>query len=97
MTPMRFQSALLGLVIGFGAHGALARPALAAAAADAAAVIAEARKALGGEQKLDAVQAFSVEGSFRRLMGPRQLEGSLELVAERPERCAASRTWPSSA
>ncbi len=76
--------ALLAMTIGAITIGPLVPPAAAQGNADA--VVAEARKALGGAQKIDAVQTFGLEGSFRRMMGPRQMEGSVEVTAQRPDR-----------
>jgi hypothetical protein len=56
----------------------------------AAAVLAEVRTALGGEQKLAAVKAISVEGPFRRAMGARSLEGSISLLLVRPDKLRRS-------
>lgn len=51
----------------------------------AAEIAAAAREALGGT-KLDAVTAISAEGPFRRVMGQRQMEGSIELLIVQPDR-----------
>ena len=56
----------------------------------AAAVLAAVRTALGGEQKLAAVKAISVEGPFRRAMGARSLEGSISLLLVRPDKLRRS-------
>ncbi|MEO8678687.1 MAG: hypothetical protein ABI665_06560 [Vicinamibacterales bacterium] len=43
-------------------------------------VLAGARKALGGADKLAAVKAISAEGPFRRSMGQRDMEGTITLL-----------------
>jgi hypothetical protein len=55
-------------------------------AARAAAVFADARKALGGDDKLRAVKSLQAAGGFRRSMGEMQIEGDLEIVVEPPAR-----------
>jgi hypothetical protein len=49
-------------------------------------VLAAARKALGGEQKLASVKAISAEGPFRRVMGPREMEGTIALLIVTPDK-----------
>lgn len=49
-------------------------------------VVAQARKALGGDDKVAALQGLSAEGPFRRTMGGRDLEGTLSLIIVRPDR-----------
>ncbi len=56
----------------------------------AAAVLADVRTALGGDQKLAAVKAISAEGPFRRAMGARSLEGSVSLLLVRPDKLRRS-------
>jgi hypothetical protein len=46
-------------------------------------VLAAARKALGGADKLAAVKAISAEGPFRRSMGQRDMEGTITLLLMR--------------
>ena len=55
-------------------------------AAKAAAVFADARKALGGEEKLRSVKALQAAGGFRRSMGEMQIEGDLEVLVEPPDK-----------
>lgn len=55
------------------------------AADQAAKVLAEMRKALGGA-KVEQVKSLSVEGPFRRTMGQRQMEGSIALVLVGPDK-----------
>ena len=64
---MRMTHALVtasGLVLVMGSGGAAVRAQ--PADAKATAVLAQARKALGGEQKLAALKALSLRGSYRR-------------------------------
>lgn len=56
------------------------------ALAQASEAVTQLRAALGGDRKLDAVTALSVEGSFRRVMGPREMEGVLEIILLRDGR-----------
>jgi hypothetical protein len=56
------------------------------AAAKAAAVLADARTALGGEDKLRAVRTLQAAGDVRRSMGEMQMEGELELLIEPPDK-----------
>ena len=51
-----------------------------------AGVLAEARKALGGADKVAALKGLTAEGPFRRSMGGRDMEGTLSLTIERPDR-----------
>lgn len=62
------------------------------AASKAAAVLAEARKALGGEDKLRAVKTVQASGDFRRSMGDMQMEGELELLVETPDKMRRDET-----
>lgn len=48
-------------------------------------VVAEVKKALGGD-KLASVKALSAEGPFRRTMGQRDMEGTLMLTLVRPDK-----------
>ena len=56
------------------------------AAAKAATILAETRKALGGEDKLAAIQRLEVKGTVRRGAGEVNLEGDLELAVELPNK-----------
>jgi hypothetical protein len=66
-----------GLQTGIGAQGAADR---------AGAVLADARKALGGEARLTAVKALQATGDFRRSMGDMQMDGELEILLEAPDK-----------
>jgi hypothetical protein len=55
------------------------------AADQAAKVLADMRAALGGA-KVEQVKALSLEGPFRREMGPRQMEGTIAMVLQAPDR-----------
>jgi hypothetical protein len=52
-------------------------------------VVAEVKKALGGD-KLVSVKALSAEGPFRRTMGQRDMEGTLMLTLVRPDKVRRS-------
>ncbi|MGH9386743.1 MAG: hypothetical protein ACRD2N_20935, partial [Vicinamibacterales bacterium] len=49
-------------------------------------VVSAMRKALGGEDKVAALKGLSAEGPFRRTMGRRDMEGTLNLVIMRPDK-----------
>ena len=51
-----------------------------------ATVVAAARKALGGEDKLTALKGLTAEGPFRRSLGGRDLEGTVTLTLARPDK-----------
>ena len=55
-----------------------------------ATVLTQVRTALGGEQKLAAVKTISAEGSFRRAMGSRSVEGTIALLVVRPDKLRRS-------
>ena len=57
----------------------------AAAQDKSAEIIGKMRQALGGD-KLAQVKALSIEGKFGREMGPRQVEGTLALTLQLPDR-----------
>lgn len=52
----------------------------------AAGIIAAARKALGGEDRIAGLTALSAEGPFRRSMGGRDMEGTLTVTLGRPDK-----------
>ena len=54
--------------------------------AKGAALLAEARKALGGEDKLAAVKRLQVNGTIRRANGNFNLEGDTEIFIELPDK-----------
>jgi hypothetical protein len=71
------------------AVGLVAAPAVAPAVAQAdraATVLAEARKAHRGEEKLRAVKTLEAAGAFRRSMGEMQMEGDIEILLETPDK-----------
>lgn len=51
-----------------------------------AAIIKDTRKALGGEDKIDALKTLIAEGPFRRSMGGRDMEGTLVVTLGRPDK-----------
>lgn len=51
-----------------------------------ATVLAEAKKALGGEDKVAGLKSLTAEGPFRRSMGGRDMEGMLSLTIVRPDK-----------
>lgn len=65
---------------------ALAPAAWAQEAAKGEALLAEARKALGGEERLLAVRTLDVRGAFRRAAGRNTVEGDLQVRLERPDK-----------
>jgi hypothetical protein len=56
------------------------------AVAKASTILAETRKALGGEDKLAAIKRLEVKGTVRRGAGEVNLEGDLEIAAELPDK-----------
>jgi hypothetical protein len=68
---------------------AAAISAASAAAQDAskgAALLAEARRAVGGEEKLMAIKALDVRGDFRRTAGQTTIDGELQVRLETPDK-----------
>jgi hypothetical protein len=61
-------------------------PAVSARADKSAEVLAAARKALGGEEKLNAVQTIVATGKSQRQMGERQMDGDIEIAIALPNR-----------
>ena len=51
-----------------------------------ASVLAEAKKALGGEEKVAGLKGLTAEGPFRRSMGGRDMEGVMTLTIVRPDK-----------
>jgi hypothetical protein len=49
-------------------------------------IIAAARKALGGEDKVAGLKGLTAEGPFRRAMGGRDMEGTLTVTLARPDK-----------
>jgi hypothetical protein len=56
------------------------------AAAKAATILAETRKALGGDDKIAAVKRLEVKGTVRRGAGEVNIEGDLEIAFELPDK-----------
>ncbi len=54
--------------------------------AKGAALLAEARQALGGDARIAAVTALDVRGDFKRLAGQTTIEGELQIRIERPDK-----------
>ena len=52
----------------------------------AVSVLAQARTALGGEEKLRAVKSLEAAGEFRRSFGEAQMDGELEILIETPDK-----------
>jgi len=50
------------------------------------AVLADARKAIGGEDRLRAVKTLQATGTFRRSAGNNSLEGDVEILIEVPDK-----------
>ena len=53
-------------------------------AAKAASILAESRKALGGDDKLGAIKTIEIKGTARRGAGDVNIEGDMTIVMERP-------------
>ena len=56
------------------------------AAAKGTSLVADARKALGGEEKLRLVQTLQAKGDFKRMVGQNTIEGELELLVALPDK-----------
>jgi hypothetical protein len=54
--------------------------------ARAASILAESRKALGGDEKLGAIKTIEIKGTARRGAGDVNIEGDMTIVMERPGR-----------
>jgi hypothetical protein len=55
-------------------------------ASKGAALLADARLALGGEEKLRAIKTLDVRGDFKRAAGQMTLDGELQIRLERPDK-----------
>src|SRR6188474_95911 len=51
-----------------------------------AAILADARRALGGEEKLRAIKTLDVRGDFKRVAGQTTVEGELQVRLELPDK-----------
>ena len=51
-----------------------------------AALMVEARKALGGEDKLAAIKRFEIKGASKRVQGGQTLEGDIDMQVETPDK-----------
>lgn len=87
------RQVVLALVVGASPVGAPA-PLLAQApdAAKTSEVLGEVRKALGGD-KVAKVTTLSVEGTYRRTFGEREMSGDLELAMELPDKFLRTETF----
>lgn len=74
------------LLAGTGAVVMAAGAMLFAQATDATKVMADMRKALGGEQKLAAVKSRSATGKSQRSEGETSIRGDYELMLELPDK-----------
>src|SRR5512139_921516 len=88
MRPMHLRH-LAPLVL-IATLGVVPQPAIAQAPANdtvkGAALLAEARKALGGEDKVTAIKRLQVSGVSKRAQGGQTLEGDLSLFIELPDK-----------
>jgi hypothetical protein len=65
---------------------AIGPAAMSAGADKSAEVLADARKAIGGEDKLNAVRTILATGKSQRQMGERQMDGDIEIAISLPDR-----------
>lgn len=72
---------LCATVFTFSAPGARAQD-----AARGAVLLADARTAIGGDDRLRAVRTLDVRGDFRRIAGQTTIEGELQVRIERPDK-----------
>jgi hypothetical protein len=70
------------------ASSGAAAPAAAPAPSDAKSIelLAQVRKAIGGEAKIEALKTVSFEGTYRRLVGEQDMSGDLELYFGFPDK-----------
>ena len=85
---MRFHGALsvLTMTAAVTVAGSVQAGQAADPAAKAATILAEVRKALGGEDKLAAITRLEAKGTVRRAAGEVNLEGDLEIAVELPNK-----------
>lgn len=76
------RAALLSALVGFGLSTGVA----AQDAAKGTTLLAEARKALGGDDRLRAVKTLDVRGDFKRIAGQTNIEGELQVRIELPDK-----------
>ena len=76
------RSALLSALICVGLSTAVA----AQDAAKGMALLAEARKAIGGDDRLRSVKTLDVRGDFKRIAGQTNIEGELQVRIELPDK-----------
>jgi hypothetical protein len=76
---------VVGGVIGLLAGGTVGGQAPDTAARGAT-VLAEARKALGGEERLAAIRRLAIKGETRRMQGNQTIEGDVEILVELPDK-----------
>ncbi len=77
----RLWVAVISLVLTLGSYAARA-----AGDAKAAELLAQAKKAIGGDQKVSSVKGLSAAGTVNRAMGDRQVAGELTLDLELPDK-----------
>ena len=68
------------------AIGVVSATAAAQDASKGAALLADARRALGGEEKLRAIKTLDVRGDFKRVAGQMTLDGELQVRLELPDK-----------
>ena len=83
------QALLVGAIVSGAATVAAAQAVIGTPAHDTdkgAALMVEARKALGGEDKLAAIKRFEIKGSSKRVQGGQTLEGDTDIQVETPDK-----------
>ena len=83
---MRFKGAFSVLVIAIAVAATVHAGQAEDAAAKAATILAETRKALGGDDKLAAIKRLEVKGTVRRAANEVNIEGDLEIALELPDK-----------
>jgi hypothetical protein len=81
---MRFSGVLSVLIAAAAIAGSVYAGQAEDPVAKAATILAEARKALGGADKLAAIQRLEAKGTVRRAAGDVNIEGDLEIAVELP-------------
>ncbi len=83
-----FRRRVIGVVLAMASAALLlaAGPAYAQDAPRGAGLLAEARSAIGGDQRLAGVRTLQVTGTFRRVVGGNDTEGDFEVFIELPDK-----------
>ena len=84
--PMPHRPRISGVLFVVAAICCVAGPLRAQDAARGASLLSEARRAVGGEERLRAVRTLDARGDFKRLAGQATIEGELQVRVELPDK-----------